>query len=502
MPPPTPDIVRKLAEWRTDPVKFVNEFFLDPRDAAKPASVEPWQEKVLKAFPKNPRIALKACKGPGKTCVLAWLGLNFFFTRPDPKIVCASITADNLGDGLWTELSKWISLIRPEYAALKNLVKVNSESIVMKERPDTWFISARAFPKDADKNAQADSLAGLHAEFSLFLLDEVSDYPDGVVVAAEASLASGTENKIVVVGNPTRCDGPLWRIWTKEKHLWWTWEITGDPDDPNRAARVSLEWARQMIAIWGRDNPYVLVNVFGRFPPTQSNKLIGPEDVSAAQARDVLPLYVENCAKVIGVDVAREGDDRSVAARRQGPVLRPLRVWRNLSTTELCSQLVRLAGDWEAEDGQPIDAFLVDDVGVGGGVTDQLRSMGYVVIPVNNGERASEEGKFENKWAEMWWRLQKWIKGEGCLPTSRNDDRELGQELQAPTYTLFTKGQRLKVESNKELKKKLGKSLDLASAVLNTFAEPVLRKDWDRMRTTNLPATRANIRSDFNPFKR
>ena len=500
--PPTPDIVRKLAEWRANPVKFVREFFLDPRDPTQPASVEPWQEEVLKAFPKHPRLALKACKGPGKTCVLAWLGLNFFFTRPDPKIVCSSITSDNLADGLWTELSKWISLIRPEYAALKNLVKVNSESIVMKERPDTWFISARAFAKDADKNAQADSLAGLHAEFSLFLLDEVSDYPDGVVVAAEASLASGTENKVVVVGNPTRCDGPLWRIWTKEKHLWWTWEITGDPDDPNRAARVSIEWAHQMIATWGRDNPYVLVNVFGRFPPTQSDKLLGPEDVAAAQARDVLPLYVEGAAKVIGVDVARQGDDRSVAARRQGPVLRPLRVWRNLSTTELTSQLVRLAHDWQEEDGHPIDAFLVDDVGVGGGVSDELRHLGFTVIPVNNGERASDETRFENKWAEMWWRLQKWVKAEGCLPASRSDDRELGQELQAPSYTLFTKGQRLKVESNKELKKKLGKSLDLASAVLNTFAEPVLRRDWDSLRTTNAPLARANIRSDFNPFKR
>ena len=499
---PKNPFVGKLREWREDPVKFVTEFFCDPRDPKAPAHLDPWQEEVLRAFPKHPRVALKACKGPGKTCVLAWLGLNFFFTRPDPKIVCASVTADNLADGLWTEFSKWIHLIRPEYEALKNLVRVNSESIVMQERPDTWFISARAFPKDANQNAQADSLAGLHAEYSLFLLDEVSDYPDGVVVAAEASLASGTENKIVVVGNPTRCDGPLWRIWTREKHLWWTWEITGDPDDPMRAPRVDPAWAQQMIAIWGRSNPYVLVNVFGRFPPTQSNKLLGPEDVSAAQARDVLPLYVDSCAKVIGVDVAREGDDRSVAARRQGPVLRPLRVWRGLRTTELTSQLVRLAAEWKEQDGSPVDAFLVDDVGVGGGVTDQLRSMGYVVIPVNNGERAAEDQKFENKWSEMWWRLQKWVKAEGCLPAARSDDLELGQELQAPTFTLFTKGQRLKVEANKELKKKLGKSLDLASAVLNTFAEPVLRRDWDSLRTTNAPLARANIRSDFNLFRR
>ena len=496
------NFVERLAAWRDDPATFVREVFLDPRDSSKAAEPDPWQLEVLKAFPTNNRLALKACKGPGKTCVLAWLGLNFLFTRPHPKIICTSITADNLSDGLWTEFATWIRLIRPEYAALRELLKINSESITVKEAPDTWYISARSFAKDADKNAQADSLAGVHADRTLFLLDEVSDYPDGVVIAAEASLASGTENKVVVVGNPTRCDGPLWRIWTKEKALWWTWEITGDPDDPMRAPRVDPTWARNLINSWGRNNPYVLVNVFGKFPPTQSDKLLGPEDVSAAQSRDAMPIYVRNCAKVIGVDVARFGDDRSVAARRQGPVLRPLRVWRGLSTTELVSQLAMLAHQWKDEDGAPVDAFLVDDVGVGGGVSDGLRHLGFNVIPVNNGERASESDRFENKWSEMWWRLQKWVKNEGCLPAMRPDDAELGTEIQAPTYTLFTKGQRLQVEANKSMKKRLGKSLDLASAVLNTFAEPVLKAEWDELRSTNRPVQRANIRSDFNPYAR
>lgn len=493
--------VERLAAWREDPVLFVRELFLDPANPTQPANVDPWQEEVLRAFVREDRVALKACKGPGKTCVLAWAGLNFFFTRPHPKIICTSITGDNLKDGLWTEFAKWIRLIRPEFAPLRDLVKIGGESIVMKQEPNTWFISARSWPKDADKHAQADSLAGIHEEYSLFLLDEVSDYPDGVVVAAEASLSAGTENKIVVVGNPTRCDGPLWRIWTKEKHLWWTWEITGDPDDPMRAPRVNAEWARKMISSWGRENPYVLVNIFGKFPPVQSNKLIGPEEVSSAQARDVLPIHVRSCAKVMGIDVARMGDDRSVIARRQGPVLRPLRVYRGLRVTELRDQVVRCAREWEDEDGHPVDAMLVDDVGVGGGLTDELLAVGHRVVPVNNGSKAADEDRFENKWSEMWWHAAEWLKS-GCLPSVRLDDQELGIELQAPTYTFATNGQRLKVEPNKDLKKRLGKSLDLASAFLNTFATPVIRRDWDDVGSINRHGSRANIRSEFNPFKK
>jgi phage terminase large subunit len=71
--------------------------------------VEPdaWQVEFLRAFVKNQRLALKACKGPGKSAALAWVGWNFLLTRPHPKVVCTSITGQNLKDGLWTEMSKW-----------------------------------------------------------------------------------------------------------------------------------------------------------------------------------------------------------------------------------------------------------------------------------------------------------------------------------------------------------------------------------------------------------
>ena len=50
---------------------------------------------------------MKACKGPGKTAVEAWLAWNFLVTRDDPKIAATSITADNLADNLWAEMAKW-----------------------------------------------------------------------------------------------------------------------------------------------------------------------------------------------------------------------------------------------------------------------------------------------------------------------------------------------------------------------------------------------------------
>jgi len=89
----------KLKIWRDDPRIFVREVFGAVPDA--------WQDDVLIAFPSNMRLAMVACRGPGKTCLLAWLIWNFMLTRPDPVIAVTSITADALSDTIWAELSRW-----------------------------------------------------------------------------------------------------------------------------------------------------------------------------------------------------------------------------------------------------------------------------------------------------------------------------------------------------------------------------------------------------------
>jgi len=88
------------------------------------------------------------------------------------------------------------------------------------------------------------------------------------MVAAEAGLASGIEPKIMMAGNPTHLTGPLYIAATKTRKRWHFTNITGDPDDPKRSPRVGLQWARDMIADYGRESPWVLVNVFGQFPPS------------------------------------------------------------------------------------------------------------------------------------------------------------------------------------------------------------------------------------------
>lgn len=198
----------RVEAWKERPSLMVRELFeVEP---------EPWQEQALDRFPHSPRMALKASKGVGKTCCEAWLIWNFLLTRPDPKIACAAIDANNLADNLWTELAMW----RGKSPLLQRMFEWTKTRIFAKDHPETWWCSARTWSKTADKNQQSNTLAGLHADYILFVLDESGGMPDAIMASAEAALSSCVEGHIIQAGNPTHLEGPLYAACTKERRLW------------------------------------------------------------------------------------------------------------------------------------------------------------------------------------------------------------------------------------------------------------------------------------------
>ncbi len=444
----------KVREWRAHPQIFVR--------GVLQAEPDEWQDEVLKAVVTNDRLALKASKGPGKSTLLAWIGWWFLFCHLHPKVVATSISGDNLADGLWAEIAKWQLNSR----LLRATFTWTASRVFAKQHSETWWASARSWPKGADTSAQADTLAGVHADNVLFLIDEAGGIPDAVVATAEAGLANadaaaGRVAKLILAGNPTHLEGPLYRACTRERALWWVKEISGDPDDPKRAPRVSLEWARQQISKYGRDNPWVLVNVFGQFPPGQSNCLIGVEDASKAGARTLKDAEWVDEVRILGVDVARFGDDRTVLFPRQGKVaLRP-KVFRGLDTMTVASHVASLIEKWNPA------ATFVDVATFGAGVVDRLHQLGFPVIGVDFGGKALQP-KFSNRRSEMWHGMADWLRAGGCTP----DIPELVAELTAPTYKFDPAG-KLLLEKKAEVKKRVGVSPDLADALCLTFAQPV-----------------------------
>jgi hypothetical protein len=411
------------------------------------------------------------------TTVEAWIAWNFLLTRPRPKCAATSISGQNLKDNFWTEMAKWQN--KNEY--LKRAFEWTAQRISYRAAPEEWFMSARTWPQSADASKQADTLAGLHADYILFILDESGSMPEAIMVSAEAALSSCIEGHIVQAGNPTMLSGPLYRACTSEKRLWYVVEITGDPDDPKRSPRISVEWARQQIEKYGKDNPWVLVNVFGKFPPSSINVLIGPDEVSEAMKRFYRPFQIGTAAKIIAADVARFGDDASVLAKREGIQMYPFDKKRNIDSTQGAGWVARTWDDWGA------NACFVDATGgYGGGWIDQLVNMGRDPIGVQFAGEAHEKSRYFNKRAEMAFEFVEWIKRGGGLP----ECPELLAALTQTTYTFYR--DRFLLEPKEDVKIKIGYSPDEFDAAIMTFAEPVTVK----------PAMRRPqpIKANYDPF--
>lgn len=132
-------------------------------------------------------------------------------------------------------------------------------------------------------------------------------------------------------------------------------------------------------------------------------------------------------ARVMGVDVARFGDDRSVILVRND-TLEHMRVLRGIDTMQTAALVAEEAEIWRPQ------AIFVDGAGVGGGVVDRLRMMGHVVFDVQAGGKANAGERYANKRAEMWGVMRDWLRDRGALPTGIDHRDELADDLVAPQY--------------------------------------------------------------------
>ena len=197
----------------------------------------------------------------------------------------------------------------------------------------------------------------------------------------------------------------------------------------------------------------------------ESDDILIPIDlVSVAVKRQYVERDIAYAPVVIGVDVARFGDDATVFFKRQGLVAFEPVVIRKLDNMAVADRLVSFIVE-----NRP-DAIFVD-AGAGAGVIDRVRQLGCTVTEVAFGGRALSE-KYRNRRAEMWIEMAAWLRSGGQIPTHAT----LKADLSAATYLFDTSG-KMVLESKEKIKERLGRSPDLADALALTFAAPVRKSD-------------------------
>jgi hypothetical protein len=353
-------------------------------------------------------------------------------------------TAGQLFDALFSELKAQVNKLPP---VLRDSFDVLSDRISLKAAPESSFASART-----SSSERPEALAGIHSENVLLIVDEASAVPEPVFEAAAGSM-SGHSACTILIGNPTRNSGLFYRTHHELSSDWDTMHVSC-LDIP----LVSKDFVEQIKSTYGEGSNAYRIRVLGEFAVADNDTLIAAELVDAAMGRDV-PVDVSD-GMIYGLDVARFGTDRSALCKRKGNVVMEVKSWGGLDLMQLVGAVVN-----EARTDNPVE-ICVDTIGLGSGVADRLREMGYNVRDVNVAESSAMNPNANKLRDELWLAVKDWL----ATRTVRiPNDQTLRHELVAPRYNFSSSG-KIVVESKDAMKKRGMRSPDLADAVCLTFA--------------------------------
>ena len=432
------DFVKK---YQNNPSLFVRQVL-----KCKP---DPWQEELLQAVKgKERKISVRAGHGVGKSACASWVIIWYFLMRHPCKIVLTAPTSSQLFDALFSEVKSWFKKL-PE--GLQELFEITSDRVILKSAPQDAFISCRTARAEVP-----ESLAGIHSDNVLLVIDEASGIPEAVFEAAAGSM-SGSSATTIMLGNPVRTVGTFFESHHRLKNEWHTMHVSC-VDSP----RVSRDFIKEMEIKYSPDSSVYAVRVLGEFPKSDDDGIISMGLVEDAQNRDVE--MSEFTPRVWGLDVSRFGRDKSVLAERQGTVINWLQSWQGKDLMTLTGAVHAKYEDTPPSE-QPLE-ILVDSIGLGAGVVDRLRELGLPCRGINVAEAPSMRSQYLNLRAELWFQMKEWLEARDCkIPK----DEGLFAELVSPRYAFSSSG-KLKVESKDEMRKRGLPSPDKADAVILTLA--------------------------------
>jgi hypothetical protein len=447
-----------IAKYCRDPLGYVRYSF-PKREPRK------WQAGILQSIGdhfNSPKwddllqISVASGHGIGKSALVGMIISWAMSTCPGCKMVITANTFDQLRTKTWPEVTKWVEESATFRAGWWELTA--TALIYQAQGRDTKW-RADAIPW----SEKTEAFQGLHNKDKRIVLvfDEASAIDDGVWEVAEGAFTdSNTEKLWIAFGNPTRPKGRFFECFNRFKHRWKPFQIDSRTVDGTNKEQIG-KWVED----YGEDSDFVRVRVRGEFPRAGSNQFIASDVVSSC--RKYKAMEHESFPKILGVDVARFGDDQTVWFERQGRKSLILKKARGLDTAQVAAQTVQYIDEREE------DAVVVDSDGIGAPVFDQLKFRGYghKLYEFHGGKPANNHAAYFNRRAEVWGLMRDWLNAGAEVP----DDPELETDLTAPQYG-FSAQQQVQLEKKDDMKKRGLSSPDCGDALAMTFAVNILKR--------------------------
>lgn len=451
---------KRVPKYQKDIALYAREVLLfNPDD---------WQKEVFASIVQDRYTAVKSGQGVGKTGTEAVVLLWFLTCFPFPRVVCTAPTKQQLHDVLWSEVSKWQS----NSPLLSEILHWTKTYIYMVGYEKRWFAVARTATKP-------ENMQGFHEENMLFIVDEASGVADPIMDAIMGTL-SGENNKLLLCGNPTKTSGAFYDAFQASRAIFSCHTVNSEDSPRTNKQNIAL-----LERKYGRNSNVFRVRVLGEFPVQEDDVFISLSLIEQATMCEVDDFI----GKIsIGVDVARYGDDETVIATKVGNHI-------SIPTIRQGQSLMRTVGDivttyfrliQENPDYTGSITVVIDDTGLGGGVTDRLEEVKaerkmyrLVIIPVNFASAPPKTDEdvvyYKDMTTFLWAEVKSLLEAKAI---SLQNDNELVAQLSVRKYTIVSNGM-LQLERKKDMKDRGIQSPDRADAVALACYQPSrIYDDW------------------------
>ena len=498
--PPKDDILDTQRAFRSDPVNFAEHVL----------NVRPWgkQREILRAITSNRKIAVRSCNGAGKTFTAALAVLWWLMSYDNAIVITTAPSERQVKELLWREI--------------RHLYMPHRDKIGGKLTRTRLDFAPNRYAYGFSTNTE-DRFQGFHSGNILVIVDEASGVDEFIYYAIDGILT--TQNaKLLMIGNPHGLAGTFYDAFHKNRSQYHTVHISAfdtpafikagitaenieniefpdpvtDPDvipadagtqgninpaNPTTPLGLSTpRWALDSFKEKGPQSSVYQTRVLGDFPEEANDTLIPLRDVEAAVKR---PHVVQPDDKsIIGLDIARFGDDKTVIIVRNGMRVLHIEELRKSDLVNTTGRVITVADEFKARH------VMIDEVGIGAGVLDTLKQdRKFITTGINGGSRSDDPNKYGNLRAQIFDGLrQRFADGQISIP----NDPELISQVAALTYRYNARGQLL-LESKEVIKGHGRQSPDKADALAYAFAEHHATKhEWGII--TYTPKTLARLR--------
>lgn len=478
------DADARLGTYRLDPVAWAKDIL----------GIHLWskQREICQSLLHNKRTVVASAHSTGKSLVSSVLACWWVAVHPpgSAMVVSTAPTFRQIHAILWEEMRKHHRVSAERGVPLPGKI-IDAD---LWKLGDGRIVGMGRKPKDGDQHA----FHGIHRRYVLVIIDEAAGVGEELWTGVEA-ITTTAACRILAIGNPDDRQTVFGDVFEEQRYapLWNRIRIPAD-STPNftgesvpgelKDVLVQQGWAEDRLRAWGEDDARYQSKVQARFPSDDQFGLFGAPLIARAVIDEGEDGRISmNGPLVLGVDVARFGDDKTVVVARKGRRVWVVESWQGMDTVASANSVLAIARDLAHRDEEGnIDENVeirVDGIGVGAGVVDHLSArmvnwtqehpgeqawfrvremIGSARVPTTHG---GSTGGYGN--ARAWWYDQ--LKHQMANGTVRLVQHERLQEELRQIRFRYSTG-KMYIESKEELRRANRRSPDFADAVVYACA--------------------------------